>query len=212
MTVSAIDFAVLTYTLSIYAAIVISPGPNFALVSRLALQGRKDTCRGAILGLAIAATFYAFLAMVGLAALLEEISWLARSVQIAGGLYLIYLGVNGWRASGQAPRPCSDGVSRAARSFVEGVRLGTIVNLSNPKAIAFFVGLYAVAVPPDASVETRMAVLVGGAALELSWYTVVSGILSQGPFRRIYQAGAKWIERTLGTVLILFGARLVLNK
>ncbi|WP_298357610.1 LysE family transporter [uncultured Litoreibacter sp.] len=212
MTVSAIDFAVLTYTLGLYAAIVISPGPNFALVSRLALQGRKETCRGAILGLAIAATFYAVLAMIGLATLLNEIGWIARTVQIAGGLYLIFLGINGWRESDQGHGPNSNGVSQAGKSFVEGVRLGTIVNLSNPKAIAFFVGLYAVAVPLDASLETRIAVLVGGAALELSWYGLVSGILSRGPFRRFYQAGAKWIERVLGTVLIFFGARLVLNR
>ncbi len=48
----SIDYAVVTYTLGIYAAIVVSPGPNFALVSRLALQGRKTACWGAICGLA----------------------------------------------------------------------------------------------------------------------------------------------------------------
>lgn len=212
MIVFPIDIAVLTYALGIYAAIVISPGPNFALVSRLALQGRKETCRGAILGLAVAATFYAILAMIGMAALLNEIGWIARSVQIVGGLYLIYLGINGWRASGQGHALHNDGFFRAGRSFVEGIRLGTFVNLANPKAITFFAGLYAVAVPPDASLETRIAVLTGGAALELSWYGLVSSVMSQEPFRRSYEAGAKWIERALGTVLIFFGARLVLNK
>lgn len=212
MQFSGIDYAVVIYTMSIYAAIVISPGPNFALISRLALQGRREKCSGAIFGLATAATFYAVLAMIGLAALLNEIAWLARSVQIVGGLYLIYLGMNAWWTSGRQQTEGDAAIYHPQDTFLTGLRLGTLVNLSNPKAIAFFVGLYAVAVPPDATTETRLAILVGGAALELSWYFLVSGILSQGPFRRAYQAASKWIERAIGSVLILFGARLVLDK
>lgn len=213
MTPTSIDLTVVTYTLGIYAAIVISPGPNFALVSRLALKGQRNMCRGAILGLAIAATFYAILAMLGLAALLGEIGWLARAVQIAGGAYLIYIGIQAWVTSGHQ-RGRTDAVSLRpnARPFLSGVRLGVLVNLSNPKAVAFFVGLYAVAVPADATVETRLAVLAGGAALELGWYNLVTGILSWGPFQRFYLSFSKLIERTIGTILIFFGARLVLDR
>jgi threonine/homoserine/homoserine lactone efflux protein len=89
---STIDIAVVLYTLGIYPAIVISPGPGFALVSRMALQGERHKRNGAIFGLAVAATFYAFLAMFGLAAVLNQIGCLARAVQILGGLYLVYLG------------------------------------------------------------------------------------------------------------------------
>ena len=207
-----IDYTVVTYTLGIYAAIVISPGPNFALVSRLSLQGRIVTCCGAIVGLALAATLYAFLAMVGLTAILSQIGWLARGVQIVGGLYLIYLGLSMWHASVQQKTPGQGDSERVQNSFISGLRLGSLVNLSNPKAITFFVGLYAVAVPPDASPETRVAILAGGAAIELGWYGLVSSILSQEPFRKAYQSGAEWIERLIGSILILFGVRLVLNK
>lgn len=207
-----VDLAVVTYTLGIYAAIVIIPGPNFALVSRLALKGQSNMCRGAILGLAIAATFYAVLAMLGLATLLGEIGWLARAVQIAGGAYLIYIGIHAWMTSGHQCTTDAVSLRPDALPFLSGVRLGTLVNLSNPKAVVFFVGIYAVAIPVDATVETRLAVLVGGAALELGWYNLVAGVLSQGPFQRFYLACTKWIERTIGTVLIYFGARLVLDR
>ncbi|WP_299549383.1 LysE family transporter [uncultured Tateyamaria sp.] len=94
-----VDLTVVLYVAGVYAAIVVSPGPGFVLVSRLALRGEGKVCNGVIAGLATAATFYAFLAMIGLAALLNQLGWLAIAVQIAGGLYLIHLGLTSWRSS-----------------------------------------------------------------------------------------------------------------
>lgn len=85
---SDIDFFVVTYTLGIFAAIVISPGTNFALVSRMVLQGRNQAAIYATIGSILATSFYAILTMVGVAAVLNQIAWLVRAVQICGGLYL----------------------------------------------------------------------------------------------------------------------------
>jgi threonine/homoserine/homoserine lactone efflux protein len=63
------DLIVVLTVLTLYAAIVVSPGPNFALVSRLTLRREDRAAWGATLGLALAATFYGLLAMVGLSAL-----------------------------------------------------------------------------------------------------------------------------------------------
>lgn len=94
------DLSVVLTVLALYAAIVVSPGPNFALISRLALRGEKHAAWGATLGLALAATLYGVLAMVGLSALLQQLGWLTRTVQIAGGLYLAWLGIQAWRHAG----------------------------------------------------------------------------------------------------------------
>lgn len=208
---STIDSVVVLYTLGIYAAIVVSPGPGFALVSRLALQGDKRRCSGAILGLAIAATFYALLAMIGLATILNQIGWLARTVQILGGLYLVYLGLSAWKSSmkarvNQTKKPDKD------KSFYQGIRVGLLVNLSNPKAIAFFVSLYAVVVPIDAHWTTRACILIGGALMELVWYWLVGKMLTRRVFRTFYLAWSSLIERALGTILIFFGCRLIFSK
>jgi len=211
-----LDVEVVLYTLGIYTAIVVSPGPNFALISRMALQGRNHTARGAIVGLAAAATFYALLAMIGLAAVLNEIGWLVRVVQVLGGLYLVYLGLLSWRSPGAIPgQPQQNRFIHSGSLLTEtvaGFKMGAAVNLSNPKGIAFFVGLYAVAVPADASVSTRMAILLGGALLELGWYSIVAGLLSRSRFRKIYSRFSIWIERSIGSVLIIFGGKMVLNK
>lgn len=204
------EIVVTTTVLLLYAAIVVSPGPNFALVSRLAISGARQTAIGATLGLACAATLYAVLSMSGLALLLTRIGWLAEAVQIAGGLFLVYLGIKGW-----LHRPAADdegGIPFAKDSFARGMRLGLLVNLSNPKGIAFFISLYAATIPLDTSMLARGAILSGGFALEILWYGLVVWLLSTGPARAAYRRFGVWIERVMGTFLVLFGLRLIFEK
>lgn len=195
--------------LGLYAAVVVSPGPNFALISRLSISGARPAAIGATFGLAIAATLYAVLTMTGLALVLTRIGWLASLIQIAGGSYLVYLGVVAWLSS-QPSATVQDRVVPVGTW--RGLRMGLIVNLSNPKGIAFFIGLYAVAVPPDTALWAKLAILAGGFALEILWYGFVIVLLSSRPARDAYKRFGLWIERAIGTVLAAFGLRLIAEK
>ena len=53
-----LDVEVVLYTLGIYTAIVVSPGSNFALISRMALQVRDHAARGAIVVDRYRATYF----------------------------------------------------------------------------------------------------------------------------------------------------------
>lgn len=204
------DLATVITVLGLYAACVIIPGPNFALVSRLAFSGSRSAAAGATLGLALAATFYAILCMTGLALVLARIGWLARIVQFAGGCFLVYLGLRAWLAAARDDvSGTPDATGAAGGNVWPAVRTGVVVNLSNPKGIAFFVGLYAVAIPPGTSTSAKIAILVGGFLLEMLWYNLVAALLSTAPARRFYARFSKWIGRGIGTIFIVFGGRLV---
>ncbi|MGF9566538.1 LysE family transporter [Neorhizobium sp. JUb45] len=196
-------------TLGLYAAVVISPGPNFALISRLAVSGARRTAFGATFGLALAATFYAILSMTGLALLLTRVAWLAGFVQIVGGIYLIYLGVMAWHANGAATTTHQQ---VDAGSLTRGLRMGALVNLSNPKGIAFFIGLYAVAVPPETALWAKTIILCGGFMLEIVWYGLTVMLLSSRPARAAYEKFGRWIERSIGALLAAFGLKLIVEK
>lgn len=209
------ELSVILAVLALYVTIVVSPGPNFALVSRLAVRREDKAAWGAILGLALAATFYGVLAMVGLSALLQQVGWLTRIVQIVGGLYLVWLGVQAWRNAGvmtNATETHESGLIADRRETWRGVRLGALVNLSNPKGITFFVSLYAVAVPPDTAVWAKATILASSFAIEIVWYGFVIVALSTGRARRVYDRFGAWIERAIGSLLILFGIRLAITR
>lgn len=209
------ELSVILTILVLYVAIVVSPGPNFALVSRLALRGEDKAAWGATIGLAMAATFYAVLAMVGLSALLQQVGSLTRIVQIGGGLYLIWLGANTWCKAGTMANTAETdqiGLIADRREMWRGMRLGALVNLSNPKGIAFFVSLYAVAVPPNTAVWAKATILVSSFTIEIAWYGFVIVALSTGRARRVYDLFGVWIERTIGSLLILFGMHLATER
>lgn len=147
------EIAAITTVMLLYAAIVVSPGPNFAPIPRLAISGARQSATGAALGLACAATLYAILSMSDLALLLTRIGWLAAAAQIAGGLFLAYLGVKSWL---HRPDPeGTDSIALTQDSFAQGFRLGLVINLSNPKGIAFLISLCAATIPPGISTPPR---------------------------------------------------------
>lgn len=197
-------------TLGLYAMAVVSPGPNFALISRLALAGCRKAAMGATIGLALSATFYAILTIAGLSVLLTRVGWLASLVQVAGGCYLIYLGVKTWLEA--RPKPLGERSVPPRKSAQEGFQMGTIVNLSNPKVITFFLSLYAVTMPVEAPLSTKLAVLLGGFLLEIVWYGLVILLFSTPPARAAYDRAGHWIERAIGTALTVFGLKLISEK
>jgi threonine/homoserine/homoserine lactone efflux protein len=204
------DHGVVFTTLALYLAVVVSPGPSFALVSRMAAAGERRAALGATVGLAGGATVYAVLTMAGLAVVLAEIGWLAWMLQVGGGAYLLHLGIRTWRGVErplQAPDAAGD-----VSSAVRGVWRGFVMSLSNPKAIAFFVGLYAAAVPTGTATWAKVAILAGGFAIEIGWYGLVTLLLSGRQVRSLYMRGRGVIERAVGALLVVVGCRLILEK
>jgi threonine/homoserine/homoserine lactone efflux protein len=201
---------IIATALGLYAVVVVSPGPSFALVSRLAIANGRITAFGATCGLALAATFYAILTMTGLALLLTRMGWLAALVQIAGGCYLIYLGATAWLS--RSPEAAALQMQAGSTGPWRGFRTGLLVNLSNPKAIAFFIGFYAAAIPLQTALWAKLVILLGGFLLELIWYGLVAVLMSSRPARKAYERFGRWIERSIGTLLGVFGLRLIAEK
>ena len=72
--------------------LAMTPGPDTFLVLRFSLQNSRSGMAAAA-GSALGSLFWAFAVAVGLASLLEQSATAYRMVKIAGGIYLIYLGV-----------------------------------------------------------------------------------------------------------------------
>lgn len=203
------ELSMIIAALAIYAAGVMSPGPSFTLVTRLAASGARRAALGATLGLSIGAAAYAILSMTGLALLITRVGWLMTALQIAGGCYLIYLGLQSWFSPAMtAPSENRPNAGGAAR----GLCMGLLLELSNPKSIAFFVSIFAVAVPVEAALWAKAVILLGGFLLDIVWYGLAAIVLSTGPVQSVYRTFAVWIERLFGTLLAGFGMRLIAEK
>ena len=191
----------------IWLAVIISPGPNFLVVSRLALSRSRRTAVGATVGFALGSVFYAALAMFGLGAAIVHLGWFGDGIRIVGGGYLAWLGIQAWRG-GAEKEPFTEGpLAGDGPSIPRGFRVGLLSELTNPKGIAFFLGLFTAAVPAATPLGAKLGLLMTGGCLEIAWYVAVAFALSSGPVRNLYRSARRSIDRVVGAVLIGLGIK-----
>jgi RhtB (resistance to homoserine/threonine) family protein len=195
----------------IWLAAVVSPGPNFLVVSRLALSRSRRSAIGATFGIAIASLIYAALTLFGLSVLILRFAWLGDTIRIIGGAYLIWLGIQAWRARPEDLHPAAAGSVQDMPSLLRGFRVGFLTEITNPKGIAFFLGLFAAAVPAATPLWAKLTVLSAGGVIEIAWYTAVSFALSSAPMRAGYQRVRRTVDRAFGTLLIALGLKVALD-
>ncbi|RDV45869.1 LysE family translocator [Leifsonia sp. ku-ls] len=128
--------------------LALTPGPDTFLVLRYSMNRARDGIAAAA-GTAIGSLVWAALVGVGLAALLEQSAEVFRIVKIAGGLYLIYLGVAAFLASRKSARSAPDPTDPTAsvgprRGSTPSLFAGLLSTMLNPK-----VGLFFIAVVPQ---------------------------------------------------------------
>ena len=76
---------------SVWAIVVISPGPDFvATVHHAVSRSRRDGLLVA-LGIAASTTIWVTVSIVGLGVLFAHVSWLVEIIRTLGALYLTYL-------------------------------------------------------------------------------------------------------------------------
>jgi len=195
----------------IWLASVVSPGPNFLVVSRLALSRSRLSAIGATFGITIGSLAYAALTMFGLSVLILRFAWLGDTIRIVGGAYLVWLGIQAWRTQPHDIQSTSTDTDQGGPSLLHGLRVGFLTEITNPKGIAFFLGLFAAAVPATTPLWAKLAVLAAGGVIEVAWYTAVSFALSSGPMRAGYQRVRRTVDRVLGTLLIAVGLKVALD-
>lgn len=195
--------------LAIWLLAVVSPGPAFLVLSQLAAGRSRAAALGASLGITVGAMTFASLTLWGLAVVVTQIAWIGTVLRIAGAVYLVYLGLSLFhKASGAPAEPL---VPREGDALA-GFRTGLLTALTNPKAIAFFLSLFAVALPHNLPLADKLGLLACGFVIELGWYVLVSLLLSTDWLRARYARARATIDRTLGSGLVLVGVRLGTEK
>lgn len=136
----------------------LSPGPNGLLaLTHGALHGRRKTLY-TIFGGALGFVAVIALSMFGIGALLEaSVMWLAV-MKWLGGAYLVWLGIQVWRA-----RPIGVGAVGSAQPRAGGslFRQGALSALTNPKGLLFFAAFLPQFIDPGRDLFIQFAVMAG---------------------------------------------------
>jgi len=184
---------------------VISPGADFALVTRHSfLQGRKAGLAAA-LGIACGVQVHVCYTVLGIALVIVQSPPLLFAMKSLGAAYLIYLGL---KAFTNKTRLDLDGGTEA--SLLSIFRRGFFTNALNPKTMLFVVSTYTQVVKPDSALLTNVAY---GLFMSLShwlWFSLVALFFSAELLRQRLLARQSILDKAIGAALMLLGAMLLL--
>jgi threonine/homoserine/homoserine lactone efflux protein len=185
--------------------LAMTPGPDTFLVLRFSLQdGRAGLAAAA--GSALGSMVWAFAIAAGLASLLEESATAYRIVKIAGGLYLIYLGLRvllrrrETMASDPSKRPTG------SHSGVAAFSSGVLSCVLNPKVGLFFLAIVPQFVAPGLAVFASFLTLgVIDTAVAFVWLVVIAFIAARAVAWLRRPRVTAMLNRVSAAVLTAFG-------
>ncbi|WP_367110694.1 LysE family translocator [uncultured Psychrobacter sp.] len=209
---------------SVHLLAAASPGPDFVLVSRETLT--KGRCTGLIcsLGITLGLAVHIIYSVLGLAAVIAHSQPLLTAIKWLGGAYLIYLGWQGIQARPKAPAKLVDNHSldqsayslsqtpSSTESTFATLRRGFFCNVFNPKAPVYFVAIFTLVLSPDIPLWQLSIYGVWMMVLQMAWFSTVVMLLSIPAILRRFQRFEHWIDRVLGTAMIVLGLNLIFRS
>ena len=180
---------------------VISPGPDFAMVTRNALVLSRRAGVLTALGIGLGVWVHLGYTLWGVGVLMRQSAWLFGAAKLAGAAYLIYLG---WKLLRSPP---GDLAATAARpvSGLGALRTGFLTNALNRKTTVFFVSLFMQVVDPQTPLGVQLAY---GAFISLAhavWFSLVAVGLSAQAVRQRLLDWRRTIDRAFGGALMGLG-------
>jgi threonine/homoserine/homoserine lactone efflux protein len=186
-----------------------TPGPNMLHIMSRSVEFGLRRSVAAMAGCLVALVLILAASAGGLAALLMALPGAFEVLRYLGAAYLIYLGVQAWRAE-VAPLDVREDTLTSRQAPGKLFRGGFIISISNPKLLLFATAFLPQFVSPDAPKVPQFAILVVTfAAVEMLWY-LIYGLAGGSLSRQLRQPRLKRVfNRVTGAIFVGFGAMLL---
>lgn len=194
-------------------AVTVAPGPDNLMVLSVGVSRGRRHGMAFGLGAALGCLSHTTLAVLGVSALIAASPVAFTALRVAGGLYLVWLGVGALRSRGSSfEAAAAAGATPSLRGlFAKGL----VANAINPKVILFFLAFL-----PQFVDRARGGVASQTAQLGLV-FTLESAILFGalgwfaghvgGWLQRSPRTGL-WLDRVAGSIFVALGSRLIVTR
>lgn len=197
------SFSLVLMAVLAHALAVISPGPDFVVAVRNSLNYSRRIGVWTALGFALGIVVHVSYCIGGIGLIISKSLFWYSVLKYSGGIYLLYIGVKAFWSKEQTFS--FDQQTEAHISWHEGMKMGFMTNVLNPKATLFFLSIFNVLLKPD----TPMWVVgVSGIWMVVDtflWFTLVAYLFTQPSIQAKYLQYQAGINKILGIVLIVLG-------
>ena len=189
------------------AMLTLLPGPNVALIvaNSLAYGARWGVMTAA--ATSSASMLQLTLVAVGMASVVSQLGAWFGILRWAGVAYLVFLGVQQWRARPAALEAVRPQPRSARRIFARAIA----VSVTNPKTLLFYAAFFPQFLSPDRPAGPQL-LLLGALYLAIAVLIDCGWACGAAQVRTLFGARMRWINRASGTVLIGAGIGLALER
>ncbi|SFM14311.1 LysE family translocator [Methylobacterium pseudosasicola] len=192
----------------IYILAVMSPGPNFLLVTRFASSGSVRAGLGATAGIVLVGLIFSSSSVTGLSVLIRQIPAFDKVAGAAAALYLVAIAALLVRGALKPASPAAEGAEpRPEARFWRAFRIGALTNVGNVKTIAFMVSIFTGFLVVERSGSEKAAIVALCSTLEFGWYAGVAFIFGRGAIRTFYARHNRLIDLFMAVFLVGFAAK-----
>lgn len=192
---------------AIYLPVLWSPGPNFVVVSRSAINQSRRHGVFTAFGISSGTVIWVSLASLSTRLVLGNFVATTGLIQAMGGTYLAYMGLKILR---KARYPIRVDAERDERGTVlQSYLRGLVTSLTNPQSLIFFTSIFGAMFTPAVESWLRWAGVLVIISISLVSYAAQAVFFSDQRMQRGYTKAKSKFDFVAGFALVAIGIKLV---
>lgn len=190
---------------------VISPGPDFIMITRNSLIYSRKTGIYSAIGLGFGILVHVTYSLVGIGLLISQSIILFNFFKYLGAAYLIYIGYKSLTSKSSNLHLEGQNKKTDISKFA-AIRMGFITNATNPKATLFFLSLFTLVINPSTPLFIKLFMGMEMAVVTSAWFMLVAYLISHNLVKSRLAKVQHHAERFIGVVLIALGIKVALSS
>ena len=196
---------------TIHLLAMMSPGPDFAMITRNSLIYSKKTGIYSSIGLAIGILLHILYSLIGIGFIISKSIVLFSVIKFLGAAYLIYIGYKSLRA-----KPNETNFERSKKNIDlkrnEAIKMGFLTNALNPKVTLFFLSLFTQIINPETPLIIQFLYGMEMSFMTFVWFSSVATILSYKTIKSKFSLFQHYFEKVFGVILIALGIKVAMSN
>ena len=194
----------------IHLLAVISPGPDFAMVTRNSIVYSRRAGVFTSLGLGLGIGVHVTYCLLGIGLVISRSIILFNIIKWVGAAYLIYIGYKSLRAKPAHTEEIA-AIEKGILSDSKALYVGFLTNVLNPKATLFFLALFTQVIDPATPLWVQLVYGIEMVTMTFLWFSFVSLVFSHPFLQHKIRRVQHYVERVTGAVLIALGIKVAFS-
>ncbi len=189
---------------------VISPGPDFVIITKNTLSHSRKTGIYSAIGVALGILVHVAYSLIGIGLIISQSILLFSTIKLLGAAYLLYIGFKALTSKSNTSIKKIKLVKQIGA--FEAVKIGFFTNVLNPKATIFFFSLFTQFINPTTPLIIKA---IYGAEMTVAtflWFALVAVVLSHKHIKGYFSRFQHYVERVMGAILIALGIKILSEK